>query len=55
MKKRIESLIQIVVVISALWCFGTTVTQAYKCNEMSQTELFLHIPRSFILDFNNCN
>jgi uncharacterized membrane-anchored protein len=31
-----------------LWVAVSTMIQAFKCPEMTQTELFRHIPKSFI-------
>jgi len=41
-------------VLSVMWISITTLTQRFKCSKMTETELFLHIPKSFIMDFKNC-
>ena len=33
----------------------STIIQAFECPEMSQTELFIHIPKSFVCDWQHCN
>jgi hypothetical protein len=38
-----------------LWMSVTSTIQAFKCSGMTQTQLFLHIPKSFVCDWNNCN
>lgn len=38
-----------------LWVAVSTMIQAFKCPEMSQTELFLHIPKSFICAWVHCS
>ena len=38
-----------------VWVSISNVIQAFKCPKMSQTELFLHIPKSFVCDWDNCN
>lgn len=38
-----------------LWVFVTTTIQAFKCIGMTQTQLLLHIPKSFVCDWNNCS
>ena len=32
----------------------TTIVQRYKCVELSETELFLRIPKSYVWDFIEC-
>ena len=48
------SWVNIALIIITLWISTTTTIQAFKCPKMSQTELFLHIPKSCILDFESC-
>lgn len=36
------------------WVAVSNIIQAFKCVKMSQTELFLHIPKSFIGNWDNC-
>jgi len=38
-----------------IWCFISNIIQAFICPEMTQTELFLHIPKSFICDWQFSN
>lgn len=38
-----------------LWVAISTMIQALKCPELSQTELFLRIPKSFICAWEHCN
>ena len=39
-------------IVIFMWiAFSTSITR-FKNKQMSETELFLHIPKSFILDFN---
>lgn len=38
-----------------LWVAVSNMIQAFKCPKMSQTELFLHIPKSFLCDWECCN
>ena len=37
-----------------LWCAVTSTIQRFKCVKMSETELLLAIPTSFVLDFKKC-
>jgi hypothetical protein len=45
---------KILLFITMSWLFISNIIQALKCSEMTQTELFLHLPKSFICDFKNC-
>jgi hypothetical protein len=49
-----EYKLEIIVISVMMWIMTTNVIQAFKCPEMSQTELFIHLPKSFILNFKNC-
>lgn len=54
-KKRIINLLYIILVVLCLWTAITNIIQAFKCPRMTQTELFLHIPKSFICDWEICD
>ena len=43
-----------VITILSAWLSLTTTIQAFKCPSMTQTELFLKIPKSFIFDWVEC-
>lgn len=36
------------------WMSITNIIQAFKCPKMTQTELLLHINKSFVCDWNKC-
>lgn len=38
-----------------MWVSVSTMIQALKCPDMTQTQLFLHIPKSFVCDWKHCN
>jgi hypothetical protein len=38
-----------------LWLATSSTIQRFKCKEMTETEIFLHIPKSFVCDWDNCN
>lgn len=40
--------------IVILWIAISNGIQAFKCPEMTETQLFLHLYKSFILDFQSC-
>jgi hypothetical protein len=54
MKKHLESILPVFLMIAILWMSISVFIQAFKCPEMTQTQLFLHIPQSFVLNFKNC-
>ena len=39
------------VIVVVLWLFGTNLVQAFKCPSMTNTQLFLHLPKTVMLDF----
>jgi hypothetical protein len=51
MKQKTKEIIQIIIMLPLLWVGISTFIQALKCPEMSQTELLLHVPKSFICDW----
>lgn len=54
--KRTEGhLLYTLLVAVLLWVAISTMIQAFKCPELSQTELFLRIPKSFICAWEHCN
>ena len=56
MKKKYSKIINIVwfiLVLLLLWTTITTVIVRFKNPELTETELFLRIPKSFILNFNS--
>lgn len=55
MKANISNAIGIILLISLFWLPISNFIQALICPEMTQTELFLHIFKSFIGDWNYCN
>lgn len=51
MKKKIQILLFIVI----NWISISVMVQSFFCTKMTETELFLNIPNSIILDFKKCN
>ena len=54
-KDNISNALYFLLVAVFLWMTISNITQAFKCPKMSQTELFLHIPKSFVCDWKHCN
>lgn len=53
--KKIKIVISYIFTVITIWVAISTFVQAFKCPSMSQTELFINIPKSFVCDWNNCN
>lgn len=53
MKKsnKIQDVIGIAIIIALLWIFISSSVQRFKCTDMTETQLFLHIPKAFICDW----
>lgn len=56
-KNKIDLIIDILyftVVGSFVWTAFTSIIQSFMCARLTQTEVFMRIPKSFLLDFINC-
>ena len=56
-KKRIGLIIDILyftVTGSFVWAAFTSIIQSFMCARLTQTEVFMRIPKSFVMDFINC-
>lgn len=51
LSNNLEPILYAAVLSAALWCSVTTAIMAFKNPEMTQTQLFLAIPKSFMLNF----
>lgn len=54
-KKHLKEFVYVIVWISLLMILVTTAIQAFSCPQMTSTELFLHIPKSYIGDIKHCD
>jgi len=54
-KNYIVNIVQIVIVAVLLWVTISTMIQGFKCPQITGTQLFLHIPKSFVCDWQYCN
>lgn len=52
--EKIKEIIAFIVIAINLWIACSGIIQAFKCTKMTQTELFLNIPNSFICDWKEC-
>lgn len=52
---KIRLAINIILISALVWISISTMVQAFLCPKMSQTELFLRIPKSFVCNWDNCN
>ncbi len=49
--KSYKNIILCIITVVVLWLSITTTIQAFKCPSMTQTELFLNIPKTMVLNF----
>ena len=54
MKNKIQNIIIYAVLAAFIWMSISNIIQAIKCPAMTQTELFLHIPASFMCNWEIC-
>ena len=52
--KRFTKLIYALLLVIMLWLLITTMIQRFKCSKLTETELFLILPNSFIMDWHKC-
>jgi len=53
-KNTISNILYFILAAALLWTVISNIIQVFKCHKMSQTELFIHIPKSFICDWQYC-
>lgn len=51
----ISNIIYNVLVVTLLWIAISSFIQRFKCPSMTETELFLHIPKSVVCDWEYCS
>lgn len=54
-KENIVNTLYFVLISVFLWVGISSIIQSFKCPKMTQTELFIHIPKSFVCDWQYCN
>ena len=54
-KEYASNALYTVLVAVLLWVAVSNIIQAFKCPKMTNTELFLHIPKSVVCDWQHCN
>lgn len=55
MKNRAKNVLILLLAALVMWVAITTIIQRAACKSMSETELFLRIPKSFLCNFKVCN
>ena len=50
-----KKILKYIAIIILLWIAASSTIQRFKCHKMTETELFLHIPKSIIGQWDNCN
>lgn len=53
-KNKANKWSRIVMVIILLWITTTLLIQRFKCPKMTETELFINIPKSIVCDWQDC-
>lgn len=53
-KKYAKSVIEIMFIIILLWIGITSTIQRFKCDKLTDTQIFKKIPNSFILEWEEC-
>lgn len=54
MKLRFRNYLITLFTVFAMWIAITSMIQRFNCIKMTETEIFIHIPQSFIFNFKNC-
>lgn len=54
-KEYVSNALYAVLVAVLGWVAVSSIIQAFKCTDMTQTELFLHIHKSCVCDWKHCN
>lgn len=54
-EQRNQKRIFIICLIILVWAVPCSLTQRFKCPKMTETELFLSLPKNLIFQFNDCN
>ena len=54
-KNNISNALYFVLVAVFMWVAVSSMIQRFKCDTMTETQLFLHIPQSFVCDWRHCN
>jgi capsular polysaccharide biosynthesis protein len=53
--EKLKKALLCILIITLLWCAISGIIQAFLCPSMTQTQLFLHIPKSFMGDWQHCD
>lgn len=53
-KKNFIFIVRTILIVVSAWMAITVTIQAFKCEKLTRTELFLRIPNSFVCDWIEC-
>jgi hypothetical protein len=53
-KEIFKNTIYYIIVSVLLWCTISCFIQRFKCPKMTETEIFLNIPQSFVCNWQHC-
>jgi len=49
--KKIKPILNLLIIVLVLWVVITNIIMTFKNPEMTQTQLFLHLPKTVLLNF----
>jgi len=54
-KENVAIVVYAMVVALFMWVAISSTIQRFKCAKLTETEIFIRIPKSFVCDWANCN
>lgn len=54
-KTQLIAFAYVLLVAVFLWVAISSTIQRFKCAKLTETEIFIRIPKSFVCDWANCN
>ena len=54
LKKDLKDLMLLILLIASIWVSVTSIIQRFKCPNLSETELFVRIPKNFAMSWETC-
>jgi hypothetical protein len=54
-KENVAIVVYAMLVAVFIWVVISSIIQRFKCAKLTETELFIRIPKSFVCDWANCN
>lgn len=54
-KGNVTTVVYAMLVAVFMWAVISTTIQRFKCTKLTETEIFIRIPKSFVCDWVNCD